>query len=348
MTTQTHAAAPAPQEMPTEAVLGQIMMGAFTSQAVYVAAKLGIADLVKDNPRPVAELALETNTDEGALYRVLRALASIGVFVETAPKNFALTPFAEPLLSDRPGSMRDMAIWIGEEAHWRVYGEMLYSVQTGNPAFKRTHGEEVFQYMFETNRELGDIFNRAMTSFSSSVAPAIAQAYDTSNAQTLVDIAGGHGLLLSAFLKANPNLKGVLFDVPTVIEDAGALLESEGVAARVETATGDFFQSVPAGGDFYMMKHIIHDWDDERSLAILKNIHSAMNENGKILIVEMVVREGNEPDFSKIMDLEMLVTPGGVERTAEEYRELLERANFRLTRIVPTASPYSIVEAVKV
>ncbi|HEX9961818.1 MAG TPA: methyltransferase [Pyrinomonadaceae bacterium] len=346
MTTQNNAAALAP-ETPNEAVLGQIVMGAFTSQAVYVAAKLGIADLVKDNPRPVAELAAETNTDANALYRVLRALASIGVFTETEPKTFALTPFAEPLLSDRAGSMRDMAIWIGEEAHWRVYGEMLYSVQTGKTAWGRVHGEEVFPYLFQTNPALGDIFNRAMTSFSSSVAPAVAQAYDTSGIETLVDVAGGQGLLLSAFLKANPNLKGVLFDLPAVIESAGALLESEGVAERVETVTGDFFASVPAGGDAYMMKHIIHDWDDERSLAILKNIHSAMNENGRVLIVEMVVREGNEPDFSKIMDLEMLVSPGGVERTAEEYRELLSRAGFRLTRIVPTASPYSIVEAVK-
>lgn len=346
MTTQTHAAT-APPEMPTEAVLGQIVMGAFASQAVYVAAKLGIADLVKDNPRPVSELAAATDTNASALYRVLRALASIGVFTETAPKVFGLTPLAEPLLSDCAGSMRDMAIWIGEEPHWRVYGEMLHSVKTGETAFGRVHGEEVFPYLFETNRPLGEIFNRAMTSFSSSVAPAIAQGYDTSNAETLVDIAGGHGLLLAAFLKANPNLKGVLFDVPTVIEGAGAVLESEGVAAGVETATGDFFQSVPAGGDLYMMKHIIHDWDDRRCITILKNIRSAMNENGKVLIVEMVVKEGNKPDFSKIMDLEMLITPGGVERTAEEYRALLKRAGLRLTRIVPTASPYSIVEAVK-
>jgi hypothetical protein len=346
MTIQNNAAALAP-EMPTEAVLGQIVMGAFASQAVYVAAKLGIADLLKDNARPVAELAAETETDAGALYRVLRALASIGVFAETAPKVFGLTPFAEPLLSDRAGSMREMAIWMGEEAHWRAYGGMLYSVKTGKPAFERVHGQEAFPYLFETNRELGEIFNRAMTSFSASVAPAIAQGYDTTEAKTLVDIAGGHGLLLAAFLKANPNLKGVLFDVPTVIEGAGAILEAEGVAERVETVAGDFFQSVPAGADLYMMKHIIHDWDDDRSLRILKNIHSAMNENGKVLIVEMVVREANEPDFSKIMDLEMLVTPGGVERTAEEYRELLAQAGFRLTRIVPTASPYSIVEAVK-
>jgi hypothetical protein len=189
MTTQNNAAALAP-EMPSEAVLGQIVMGAFASQAVYVAAKLGIADLLKDNPRPVAELAAETGTNANALYRVLRALASIGVFTETESKTFALTPFAEPLLSDRPGSMRPMAIWMGEEAHWRVYGEMLYSVRTGKNAWGRVHGQEAFPYLFETDRALGDIFNRAMTSFSATVAPAIAQGYDTSSAKTLVDVAG--------------------------------------------------------------------------------------------------------------------------------------------------------------
>lgn len=346
MTTQNNAAALAP-EMPAEAVLGQIVMGAFTSQAVYVAAKLGIADLVQDNPRSAAELAAATGANPNALYRLLRALSSIGVFTETEPQTFALTPLAEPLLSERPGSMREMAIWIGEEAHWRVYGEMLHSVQTGKTAWSHVHGEEVFPYLFQTNRELGEIFNRAMTSFSASVAPAIAAAYEMSGVEKLVDVAGGHGLLLSAFLKANPHLQGVLFDLPEVIAGANALLESEGVAERVEAATGDFFQNVPAGADAYMMKHIIHDWDDERSITILKNIHSAMNDDGKVLIVEMVVKEANEPDFSKIMDLEMLVSPGGVERTAEEYRQLLAQAGFRLTRIVPTASPYSIVEAVK-
>ncbi|MBA3441288.1 MAG: methyltransferase [Pyrinomonadaceae bacterium] len=333
------------QQMPPDAMLGQLVMGCFVSQAVTVAAKLGIADLLKDKPRSIAELAAETNTNEHALYRVLRALASVGVFAETDDWVFALTPLAEPLLSDRVGSMRDVVIWIGEEFHWRVYGEMLYSVQTGKTAWGHVHGAEVFDY-FKQNPAHGEIFNRAMTSFSTGIIPALTEAYDFSETATLADIAGGHGILLAGFLKANPHLKGILFDVPSVIEGADELLRKEGAADRVEKVSGDFFESVPAG-DAYMMKHIIHDWDDERSIKILKNIHAAMNAGGKVLIIEMVVPDGNEPHFSKIMDLEMLVSPGGVERTAAEYRDLLAKAGFRLTRIIPTKSPYSIVEAVK-
>ncbi len=334
------------QQTPPDAMLGQLVMGCFVSQAVTVAAKLGIADLLKDKPRSIAELAAETNTNEHALYRVLRALASVGVFAETDGRVFTLTPLAEPLLSDRVGSMRDVVIWIGEEFHWRVYGEMLYSVQTGKTAWGHVHGAEVFDY-FKQNPAHGEIFNRAMTSFSTGIIPALTEAYDFSEVKTLVDIAGGHGILLAGFLKANPHLKGILFDVPSVIEGADDLLRKEGAADRVEKVSGDFFESVPAGGDAYMMKHIIHDWDDERSIKILKNIHAAMNAGGRVLIIEMVVPDGNEPHFSKIMDLEMLVSPGGVERTAAEYRDLLAKAGFRLTRIIPTKSPYSIVEAAK-
>lgn len=346
MTGNENTATPATQpQLPPEAVLGQITMGCFLTQAVYVAAKLGIADLLKDKPVHVSELAKQTETHERSLYRVLRALASVGIFAETDPKVFALTPVAEPLITDRPASMRDLVIFMGEKWHWAVYGEMLYSVKTGKVAWEKVHGQEVFPY-FQQNPEEYEIFNRAMTSFSHLAAP-VAEAYDTGEAETLVDIAGGHGALLSAFLKANPNLKGVLFDLPEVVAGAPALLEKEGVSERVETLSGDFFQSVPAGADVYMMKHIIHDWDDERAVKILSNIASTMNSEGKVLIIEHVVPPGNAPDMSKMMDLEMLVSPGGVERTAEEYAEILSAAGLRLNRIIPTKSPLSIVEAVK-
>jgi hypothetical protein len=346
MTGNENAAAPATQpQLPPEAVLGQITMGCFLTQAVYVAAKLGIADLLKDKPVHVSELAKQTETHERSLYRVLRALASVGIFAETDPKVFALTPIAEPLITDRPASMRDLVIFMGEKWHWSVYGEMLYSVQTGKVAWEKVHGQEVFPY-FQQNPEEYEIFNRAMTSFSHLAAP-VAEAYDTAEAETLVDIAGGHGALLSAFLKANPNLKGVLFDLPEVVAGAPALLEKVGVADRVETVSGDFFQAVPAGADVYMMKHIIHDWDDARAVKILSNIAGAMKPEGKVLIIEHVVPPGNTPDMSKMMDLEMLVSPGGVERTAEEYAEILAAAGLRLNRIIPTKSPLSIVEAVK-
>jgi hypothetical protein len=186
-----------------------------------------------------------------------------------------------------------------------------------------------------------------MTDMSVGTAPTVVEAYDFSGIETLADIAGGHGFLLSQVLKANPKMKGILFDVPAVIAGAGALLEREGVSNRVETATGSFFESVPAGADAYMMKHIIHDWNDEDSARILRNINAVMKPYGKVLIIETIVPEGSEPHYSKLLDLEMLVSPGGMERTADEYRELLAAAGLRLTRIIPTKSPFSIIEAVR-
>ena len=259
---------------------------------------------------------------------------------------FELTPTAELLVSDHPGSMRDAAIFMGEPWHWSVYGEMLHSVTTGKVAWERVHGKEVFPY-FQEHPEEYEIFNRAMTSFSTNVLPAIVEAYDFSGVKKLADIAGGHGMLLAGFLKANPELEGLLFDLPQVIEGAPVLLEKEGVADRVELKTGNFFESVPAGADAYMMKFIIHDWDDDRALKILRNIHLVLPSDGRLLLVEMVVPPGNESHFSKIQDLEMLVSPGGVERTPDEYRDLLAGAGFELSRIIPTKSPLSIVEAFK-
>ena len=344
-TPETAAAAPAPQPPPPEVVLTQMVVSCFVSQAISVAAELGIADLVADGPQTVAALAAATHTHERSLYRLLRTLASVGVFTETDPKVFGLTPLAELLRADAPGGLRDMAIFMGAEWHWRVYGNMPYSVRTGKSAWGQTHGVEVFDY-FAQNPEHGQIFNRAMTSFSRQAVPVVVEAYDFSGIRRLVDIAGGHGLLLSGVLKANPNVQGVLFDLPHVIEGAASLLAKEGVADRAELVTGDFFSEVPAGADAYMMKHIIHDWDDERALTILRNIRRSITDDGRLLIVEAVIPEGNEPHFGKIMDMEMLVSPGGIERTEEDFRELLSEAGFKLNRVVATRSPLSIVEAV--
>ncbi|HEX8139653.1 MAG TPA: methyltransferase [Pyrinomonadaceae bacterium] len=335
------------QPLRPEECLTQMAFGALMSQALYVAAKLGVADLLADGARSVAELAAATRTHERALYRVLRSLASAGVFEETEPKRFALSPLAEPLRSAAPNSVRNGVIFMGEEWHWKVWGDMLYSVRTGKPAWGHVHGEaEVFDY-FTKNPEHAEIFNSAMTDMSVATAPAVVEAYDFSGIETLADIAGGHGYLLAQVLKAHPKMKGVLFDMSSVIAGAGALLEREGVGNRVEKISGDFFASVPAGADAYIMKHIIHDWDDERARRILRNIREVMPDNGKVLIVETVVPEGNEPHYSKLLDLEMLASPGGVERTEAEYAELLEAAGLRLSRVIQTASPFSIVEAVK-
>ncbi|HKS27411.1 MAG TPA: methyltransferase [Pyrinomonadaceae bacterium] len=333
------------QGPPPEAVLLQIGFGALMTQALYVAAKLGLADLVAEKPLHTSELAAATDTKERPLYRILRTLASVGVFREVDPKVFALTPAASLLRSDVAGSMRNGIIFLGEEWHWKVWGNMMSSLRTGKPAWGAVHGVEVFEY-FTANPEHYEIFNRAMTDMSVSTAPSVVEAYDFSGIETLADIAGGHGFLLSQVLKANPKMKGILFDVPPVIKGAGELLEREGVADRVETVTGNFFESVPAGADAYMMKHIIHDWNDEDSARILRNINSVLRPDGRVLIVETIVPEGNEPHYSKLLDLEMLTSPGGVERTAEEYRELLASAGLRLNRIVPTKTPFSIIEAV--
>jgi O-methyltransferase len=330
---------------PPEAVLTQMAFSALVTQALYVAARLGIADLLAAGPRTVAELAAETETHERSLYRVLRSLAGAGVFAEVAPKTFGLTPLAEPLRTDAPGSMRNGLIFMGEEWHFNVWSNMLHSVRTGKPAWAQTHGAEVFEY-FALNPVQAEIFNGAMTDMSIGTAPAVVESYDFSGFDTLADIAGGHGYLLAQILKANPNLSGLLFDVAPVVEGATALLEREGVNTRVERVAGNFFQSVPRA-DAYIMKHIIHDWDDERASLILKNINAAMGEDGRVLIVETIIPEGNEPHYSKLLDLEMLTSPGGIERTAEEYAALLASAGLKLSRIVPTPSPYSIVEAVR-
>jgi len=334
------------QPLPPDAQLLQLAFGPMLAQALYVAAKLGVADLLAEKPLPINELAARTETHERSLYRILRSLTAVGVFAEAEPKVFALNPAAELLRSDIPHSMRNGVLFMGAEWHWRVWNNMLYSAKTGKPAWGYVHGAEVFDY-FAANPDAAEVFNGAMTDMSMSIAPLIVEAYDFAAFTRLVDIAGGHGYMLAQALKSAPGLEGVLFDVPAVIEGAAALLENEGVAGRVERVGGDFFAAVPAGADAYMMKHIIHDWDDERATKILSNIQSVMADDAKVLIIETVVPATSEPHYSKLLDLEMLTSPGGVERTEEEYRELLAAAGLRLTRIIPTASPYSIIEAVK-
>jgi hypothetical protein len=324
-----------------------MLLGPLMHQCICVATKLGIADLLAEKSQTAAELAAKTETHAPALYRVLRTLAGAGVFAENSDGKFELTPVAELLRRDAPNSMRDFAIMLGEGWMWRAWEEMMHGVKTGGVPHEKVQGMSSFEF-FERNKEAGEAFNRGMTSNTLRALPAIVEAYDFHGVNKVVDIAGGHGLLLAGVLKANPQVQGILFDLPFVIEGAGELLEKEGVRDRVELASGDFFQSVPAGADAYMMKHIIHDWDDEHSIKILQNIHSAMNENGKVLIIEMIVPEGNVPSPAKMLDIQMLVMETGKERTEGEYRRLLEASGFRLSRIVATKSPYSVIEGVPV
>jgi ubiquinone/menaquinone biosynthesis C-methylase UbiE len=337
---------PRAQELPPQAALMQMMLGSLVSQAVSVAAKLGVADLVASAPKTAEELAAETGAHAPSLYRLLRALACVGVFRERADGRFEQTPVSETLRSDAVGSTRDMAIFWGEEWHWRVWGYTYESVLTGEPVWERANGAPVFEHLAQ-NPEAARVFDRAMTSLSKSAAAAVLEAYDFSGIERIVDVAGGEGGVLTSILAAYPRLKGVLFDLGHVVENARRRVESLGLAGRCELVAGDFFESVPAGADAYVMKHIIHDWDDERATVILRNVARAMRDGGRVLLVENVITEGPESNFGKILDLEMLTSPGGKERTTEEYRALFEAAGLRLARVVPTKSAFSVVEAVR-
>ncbi|HVT04923.1 MAG TPA: methyltransferase [Thermoanaerobaculia bacterium] len=334
---------PKQAEIPPSVAMLQLISGFWISRAIYIAAKLGVADHLVDGPKTAEGLAAATGTHSGSLYRVLRALASVGVFVEDEKKAFSLTPLSETLRTDAPGSLRAFAtVELGEE-HYPAWGDLMHSVKTGAIAFDHAFGMPVWKF-FEQNPENAKTFNDAMTGMTLAMNDAVLTSYDLSPIRKLVDVGGGHGSLLASAIKANPQMKGVLFDAPAVIEGARVHLASEGLDGRCELVAGDFFKSVPSGGDAYILKWIIHDWDDERSITILKNCHRAMAENGKLLLVEAVVPRGSEPHFSKFIDLNMLVMTGGRERTEDEYRILLERSGFKLTAIIPTESPLSVIE----
>jgi hypothetical protein len=332
-------------EPPPSAVLMSLITGTWITQAIYVAAKLSLADRLKDGPTRSDELAKLVGADAGALYRLLRALAGVGIFRETEPGSFELTPLASCLRSDVPDSLQAVAILYGEPWHRAAWSSVVHSVRTAQPAFDHVAGEPIFEHL-QKHPDLAATFDQAMTNFSSMASGAVLAAYDFTGIRKLVDVAGGHGSLLAAILKANPQMRGVLFDMPTVIDGARRKqhLEQAGVADRCELVGGDFFKDVP-GGDACLMKHIIHDWSDDHALKILKNCRRALPADGRLLLVEMVIPPGNEPHFGKLLDLEMLVmTQGGRERTETEYRSLLAKAGFQLTRIVPTRSPACIIE----
>lgn len=334
-----------PSELPPPVMMLHMIKGFWVSRALYVAAKLGIPDLLRDEPKSSEDLAQATGTHAPSLYRVLRALDSVGVFAEDDRGRFALTPLGATLRTDVPGSLRYFAIEELGENHYPAWEKVLRSVETGAIAFDHVYGVSKWQYMAEHPDE-AKIFDAAMSSFSSVVAAAVVAAYDFSSSATVVDIGGGDGTLLAAILKGNPPLRGVLADLPHVAEGAQRRLQAEGLADRCEVAAGSFFESAPTG-DTYVLKWIIHDWDDQRSAAILKNCRSAMAANGRILLVEAVIQPGRATSFSKYMDLNMLVMTGGRERTEAEYRALLDSAGLRLTRIIPTHTEMSVIEAVQ-
>jgi hypothetical protein len=331
-------------DVPPSMTLLNLIAGSWTSQAISVAARLGIADLLEDGPRSCSDLAQATMSHPDALYRLLRALAGIGIFAENGDGRFELTPLAEGLQTKAPVSLCAYAILFGEEWYWRAWGELLHGVRTGECAFEHVSGMQVFDY-FARHAEAAKVFDAAMTSRSSMEDRAIAAAYDFA-CGTIVDVGGGRGSLLITILRQNPRTHGILFDRPHVVAGAAEPVDGAKVTDRCQVMAGDFFDRVPAGGDIYLMKKIIHDWDDERARAILTNCRAALTGAGRLLLLEQVILPGNGPSFGKVADLQMLVmTPGGRERTQAEYQTLLAAVGFELIRIIPTDCPLSIIEA---
>jgi hypothetical protein len=323
-----------------------MMTGYWVTQAVYVAAKLGVADLLTDGSVSCDDLAVMTRTHAPSLHRLLRALASVGVFSEVTPGRFALTPLAALLQGETPNSMRALAIMYAEE-QYRAWGDMLHSVRTGQPAFEHQFGMGIFEY-FSKNPEASAVFNEAMTGWTMQIADAVVGSYDFSSFGTVVDVGGNQGTLLTAILRRHSATRGILFDLPHVVAGAEPILAKAGVGNRCACIGGDFFEAVPTGGDVYVLAQILHDWDDNRCVALLTQCRRVMPVHGKLLIVELVLPPGDEPFFGKWLDLHMLVMASGRERTAQEYGKLLRAGGFELSRVVPTPPGPSVVEAVPV
>jgi hypothetical protein len=330
---------------PAHVQLIQMCAGGWVSAAVYAAAKLGIADHLADGARSAAELAPATGTHAASLHRFMRTLAGFGILAEGQAQRFALTPLGEALKTGAPGSARSTLIAFGGPGFSRAWEQIIYSLETGKTGFEKAWGMPVFDYLAK-DPEAASHFSEAMVGFHGSEPPTVAEAYDFSGIETVVDVGGATGNMLSALLSRHAGLRGVLFDLPHVVRDAPALLRARGVDSRVTIEEGSFFERVPAGGDAYLMSHIIHDWSEEQCLTILGHCRAAMRPGGRLLIVETVLPEGNVPHQGKLQDLVMLVIPGGQERTEAEYSALLGKAGFQLRRVVPTTSVVSIVEAV--
>ncbi|WP_010582669.1 methyltransferase [Schlesneria paludicola] len=332
--------APIPHE-----IMNRMLSGYWSTQALYVAAKLGLADLLIEGPRSIDDLAQATNTHAPSLYRLLRGLASMGVFADVGNARFTLTPLAECLRSDLPGSQRALAIMGGEE-HYQAWGELLYSVQTGKTSFDKLYGMPIFEFLSK-NIEQAKVFDAAMVGVHGRETTAMTDAYDFSDVKVLADIGGGNGSLLTTVLTKYPHMKGILYDLPGVTERATVSLSAAGLSDRCQVMGGNFFESVPAGADAYLMRHIIHDWDDEKATTILRHVHQVLPSHGRLLVVEGVIPPGNTPCFGKLLDLTMLTLPGGKERTDDEFRTLFKSAGFHLSRIVPTSAEVSIIEGKK-
>jgi hypothetical protein len=336
---------PSADMLPPHAQLIQMATAHWVSHMVRVAADLGLADLLANGAKTAEDLAGPTKTHAPSLYRLMRTLGMLGIFVENGRK-FSLTPLGEAMKTGAPGAARSTILTLASD--WCILGfsELRHSIETGKPGFDKTMGMNIFEWLGQHPKE-ASLFSETMVGFHGEEPAAVAAAYDFSGLKTIVDVGGATGNLLTAVLGKASSAKGVLYDLPHVVKDAPALIQSRGLTDRVKIESGSFFDQVPGGGDAYLLSHIIHDWSESQCLTILGNVRKAMNPGGKVLLVEMVLPPGNDPHPGKMLDIMMLVGPGGQERTEVEYRALLEKAKLRMTRVVPTASPVSVVEAVQ-
>ena len=332
------------QELPPHAQLVQMGMAHWVSHIVYVAAKLNLADHLAQGPKNAEALAVQTGMHAPSLYRLMRTLASLGVLTENASHQFALTPLGEALKSGAPGAARATILTVASEMWVQGVAQLPYSVQTGKSGFEKMLGMPIFDWLAKHPEE-ASLFSQTMVGIHGGEPPAIAAAYDFSDLKTIVDVGGATGNLLTTVLASNPAVRGILYDLPHVVRDAPALIQSRGLTNRVTIEPGSFFEKVPGGGDAYLLSHIIHDWSEEQCLTILGNCRRAMGAGSRLLIIEMVLPAGDTPHPGKMLDMMMLVGPGGQERTEQEYRALLAKAGLQLRRVVPTASPVSVVEA---
>jgi SAM-dependent methyltransferase len=328
-------------------VLFQMVIGKWISQAIGTVVEIGVPDQLAKGARRCSDISRECGVSEDGLYRLLRALASVGLFAESAGRRFKLTPLGQLLRRDHPESVAGYARFTAHDSTWRPWGQLGYSVRTGMPAFDQIFGEPIFGYLSK-NPDVAAVFDDAMTSISAAEARRTSDAYDFKGIETLMDVAGGHGQLLATVLQRHKTMRGVLFDLPHVAAGAAATFTRAGITDRVRIESGDFFKELPSGADAIIMKHIVHDWDDDSATRLLQSCYRALGPRGKVLIVDPVVPAGNVPHYGKLLDLEMLVlTPRGRERTKTEFAAVLRGAGFRLSRIVATKSPLSVVEAVK-
>jgi hypothetical protein len=329
-----------------QAQLLQMAAAVSASRFLFVAAQLGLADHFADGPKTAEELARPTETHAPSLYRFLRALTSVGLLKEDEVSRFSLTPLGEPLRTGVPGSVRAPILLMASQLMTRAMDNLMYSIRTGRPGFEEAFGMPFFDWLASHPRSKeASLFSEVMVSYHGSEPPAVASAYDFSHFGTIVDVGGATGNLLTTILGRYPGPRGILFDMPHVVRDAPALINARGLADRISVEAGSFLVNVPGGGDAYMLSHIIHDWSESQSIAILTNCRRAMRSDGRLLLIETVLPSGNVPFRGARADIGLMVLNGGQERTAKEYSELLDKTGFRLTRVVPTGTEASIVEA---